>query len=240
VGTIAGGIWEFAVQPHPPHGRITGAFFATVGGQGHALVREAIGVFGYLDTRLPSLAYAVWEVMALLVVILAVLVAPRRERVVIFGSLVAIVAVTFALGYVYLQTGFTLQGRFVLPIAVAAPLYSAEVIARYRHRLGAVSVNRLPGWIVIMAALVQGVAWYTNARRYAVGTSGPILFVGRSKWSPAPGWGFWSLVALVASGCLFLAGAILVTSKKSASVEIEPASNTTSRNHGVRVVAAHS
>jgi hypothetical protein len=240
VGTIAGGIWELAVQPHPPHGRVTGAFLAAIGGQGLAMFREAIGVFGYLDTRLPSLGYVTWELLILVVVVLAVLVAPKRERIVIFGSLAAIVGVTFALGYVYLQTGFTLQSRFVLPVAVAVPMYCVEVIARCRHRLGPISLSRLPGCMVILVALVQGVAWYTNARRYAVGTSGPILFVGRSKWSPAPGWGFWSSIALLASGCLFLAGAILMTSRDSLPVEIESGRNAASRSRGVRVVAAHS
>jgi hypothetical protein len=50
----------------------------------------------------------------------------------------------------------------------------------------------------MLAALVQGVAWYANARYAAVGVDGPWNFIGEAQWSPPWGWEPW--LGLVAAG----------------------------------------
>jgi hypothetical protein len=35
---------------------------------------------------------------------------------------------------------------------------------------------------------MQVVAWYVNAKRYAVGGSGPEWFLSRAAWAPSAGW----------------------------------------------------
>jgi hypothetical protein len=54
----------------------------------------------------------------------------------------------------------------------------------------------------IAAALMQVVGWYYNARRYAVGTTGPFVFFGSSEWKPALGWGAWLCVVLLGAGLI--------------------------------------
>jgi hypothetical protein len=48
-----------------------------------------------------------------------------------------------------------------------------------------------------LVATLHFVALWFNARRYAVGTDGPVFFLGRSHWAPLGGWVPWLLVAAV-------------------------------------------
>jgi hypothetical protein len=43
---------------------------------------------------------------------------------------------------------------------------------------------------------------YVNAKRYAVGGSGPEWFLGRAAWSPPAGWWTWLAAVLLAGACL--------------------------------------
>jgi hypothetical protein len=54
--------------------------------------------------------------------------------------------------------------------------------------------------------IVNAVALYSNAQRYAVGEGGSIFFLFHAKWSPPGGWLVTTLVALVGLGCLSVAG----------------------------------
>ncbi len=41
--------------------------------------------------------------------------------------------------------------------------------------------RRWLAWLGVAAAVVHMVAWYANARRYAVGIYGPVWFPGQSR-----------------------------------------------------------
>jgi hypothetical protein len=69
--------------------------------------------------------------------------------------------------------------------------------------------------VAIVVAAGQFAAWYWNAERSAVGTDGPLVFLGRAGWTPPLGWGPW-LVAVVA-GSLALAGAFMRSSSAARS-----------------------
>jgi hypothetical protein len=196
---LAGGVgWELAVQPHG--GVHAGELVRLVGPslrQLPELVRQQIGVFGSLDAAMPPVAYRCWSLLVLALVLLALWVGTRRQRAVLVVLPVAIVAVTVAVAALNRsQTGFGMQGRYVLAFAVALPLVAGETLFRNRPAHGAFAGEPLLALVLVSAAAVQALGWYVNARRSAVGTEAPWLFIGRSEWSPPLGW--YPLVAVVA------------------------------------------
>ena len=206
VGTavVASVAWEVTVQPH---GRTT---FAEVWRlvvpalrELPELLRQQIGVFGSLDTALPPVLYWAWSAMVLLVLLLAVAVGSVRERVVLVALPPAIVVVTVAVSVLNrTQTGFGMQGRYVLPLVVAVPVLAGATL--FRHRRGVGSPLERLHWLLVGAAGVHALSWYVNARRSAVGVGTPWLFIPRSEWTPALGWYPLLALVIVAAGLMAL------------------------------------
>ncbi|HSH61929.1 MAG TPA: DUF2142 domain-containing protein [Acidimicrobiales bacterium] len=181
--------WELAVAPH---GRLgVSALRAALGPSLRDLRRvlgELVGVFGWLDSPAPSFVYVLWWAALAALVSVALLVAGRRERLVL--ALLAAGAAVLTLGIAVLnlaQTGFGMQGRYVLPMAVGVPLFAGEVLVRNPGRWS-VPVDRWLGPFFVLAGGLHAMAWYANARRSALGTDGSWLFMGSSEWSPSTGW----------------------------------------------------
>ena len=122
------------------------------------------------------------------------------------GASVLIPVALFAA--VFRPTGYGVQGRYVLPFAIAVPLLAGEIVFRHRDRLEPLNTRRLLGWLAAIAAVVQAIAWFSNARRYAIGVDGSWWFLGRAEWSPPLGWWPWAVLACIGSILLFLAGAL--------------------------------
>ena len=209
VGCAATLLWDLAFMPGPPRPPQPGRLLDAVASFPE-LLRQSIGVFGWLDTAMPALAYTAWRVMLLALLGLALLVGTRRERLVLLGATSAVLAATIglALAAVY-PTGFGTQARYTLPLAVVLPLLSGEIVARRRHRLAGLLPRKLPLVFAVTAAAVHFVGWYANGRRHGVGTDGPLFFIGRGEWSPPIGWAAWALVAA--------AGAALIATSAVAS-----------------------
>ena len=169
---------------------------------------ELIGKFGYLEYRLPAIAYVAWFAAGFALIAVALVAAHRRERMALAAVLGAALVIPMLLWiYAIRQTGFGLQGRHVLPALVAVPLVAGELIRAHTAELG----QRVRRWLLtaipLTAATVHLLAFYWAARRAAVGTDGPLLFLGESGWSPPLGWVVWLLVA--AAGSAALAAAFL-------------------------------
>jgi hypothetical protein len=105
----------------------------------------------------------------------------------------------------YRHTGFDLQGRQMLPLLVALPILCGSLVPKDAAR-------RLLPVALAITAPIQFIAWYVNARRSAVGTDGPLFFLGDAHWSPAGGWLPW--LALAALGSLALIGPALRTARQ--------------------------
>jgi hypothetical protein len=173
-------------------------------------LREQVGVFQYLDAKMPEWAYIAWGAL------LAGLVVwqwPRlsstwRWRAGVMA--LCILAVPLGLyATVVRNSEFWLQGRYVLPMTCALPL----LFGAGRPREG---VAWTAGWRRVCVALAGGasvlqlVAWYANARRSAVGTRGPWLFFSSAEWHPPLGWEIWTVIAIACAMalplCVWLAG----------------------------------
>jgi hypothetical protein len=158
---------------------------------------EQIGVFDYLEFGMPSLSYTLWTALAVAVSTIAILVGNRRQRwflTMLCGAVLALPVLMVAA--TMRHTGFGLQGRYVLPFSIIVPLSAGEVLVRRYERLQALDAERLFLPFTAVAAVVQLVAWWTNAQRFAVGVGGPIWFVKAAEWRPPFGWWPWLLLAL--------------------------------------------
>lgn len=200
--------WEAAHGAEPPIGfrNLRGVLGDAVDEMWRAS-SELIGKFGYLEFVLPWPLYVAWFGMGFALIALALGAGTRRERLVLAGATAAALAIPMLLWIAAIRhTGVGLQGRYVLPVLVAVPLLGGEVLHRRRDRLPSGVARAVP----LAAALVAGaghlVAWYWNARRSAVGTDGPLLFLGDAEWSPPIGWGPWLALALVGAAAVAYAG----------------------------------
>jgi hypothetical protein len=165
---------------------------------------EEIGVFGWLQVRLPALAYTAWWWMLLSLVTIAFLVGRAAERLAIALAIGAAVAAPVALWVaVYHWTTFGVQGRYVLPAAVMVPMLAAEMAFRNQSRVATLNSRNLVTWYAVPAATLQLLAWYLTQRRFAENPHGPLLFLFHSVWAPAAGW--WPWVACAVAGCVAVA-----------------------------------
>lgn len=168
-------------------------------------LREGVGADGYLHLLAPWPLAILWLGAVAGLVALAAACGPTwRARVhplAVTAAALAAAPVLFAVVTRY--TGFGVQGRHVLPLLAAVPLVAATTLARG----GSVRAGTAATWFATAAPVLVGVVQLALAlvlaHRYAVGTDGPWLFVGRG-WSPPGGW--------LPTLALVLAGAALVAS----------------------------
>ncbi len=173
------------------------------------VLREQIGVFNYLEFGLPMLAYVLWVALALALGIAALLVGTKQQRLLLLASLGAALALPVLLFAATMRhTGFGLQGRYVLGLSIVVPLMAGEILVRRHERVRALGVDRLVVLLVVAAGLVQLIAWWTNARRFAVGLDGPWWFVGSAEWIPP--WGWWPWLILASGGAGLPSAAAIV------------------------------
>lgn len=197
-------VWEAAYGPSvttslsPP-----GDALREVSRQAGGAMQSAIGWFGALDVKPPAVAYAVWAVLVLGLILLALGPATRRERLALAAATLAAVAVpALLIAAVLRHTGFPLQGRHVLPLCVVVPLIAGEVIRSHATGLARLERAVIPV-LFAAAAAVQALCFYAASRFAAVGGDGPWWFVGGDGWSPPLGWAIWLVVA--AGGVVLLA-----------------------------------
>jgi hypothetical protein len=173
------------------------------------LLKEQVGAFDYLEVVMPWWAYALWLALAVALVVTALRVSTRQQRLLLLASIAAVLAVPVLLVAATMRhTGFGAQGRYVLAFSIVVPLLAGEVLVRRNERLRALDAHRLFLPFAAIAGFVQFVAWWTNARRFAVGVGGPRWFLSSPEWSPPWGWTLWLTLA-AAGGCLLIATALV-------------------------------
>jgi hypothetical protein len=201
-------IWEGLYGPEPPLD-VTPVGLALKSGwfELPGVLKQEIGVFDYLEVSMSPLAYIAWYGLIAALLALALLVATRRERLVLFGASFAALALPVMLvGAVMRHTGYGLQGRYVLAFSVVIPLLAGEIVFRRRDVFVGLDARWIAVPFAVIAAVVQFDGLYTNARRFAVGIAGPQWFVGAPvAWTPPGGWWLWLMVMLCGAMLLALA-----------------------------------
>ena len=173
------------------------------------VLREQIGVFSYLEFVLPRLAYVLWGSLTVALCVTAMLLGSRRQRLVLLLTASAALALPVLLVAASMRhTGFGLQGRYVLAFSLIVPLLAGEIVASQFQRLRAINAGHLFFPFAVGVALVQFVAWWKNAERFAVGVGGPLCFFGSADWNPPGGWWPWFAVAAGGASLLVLAAPI--------------------------------
>ncbi len=157
-------------------------------GKSGEMLREMVGVFGWLDTRAPSITFFVWVLALGGIATLALALASTRFVLALLAATAVIVVVPVLVEAAGAhEAGFIWQGRYSLPLGVGVPIIagigvgSSEAARRLGRRLGIV--------LVVSLAVAQALAFAAAIHRYAVGVDGPLWFFSDAKWAPpVPSW----------------------------------------------------
>jgi hypothetical protein len=140
---------------------------------------EAIGVLGWLDTRMPDFVYLLWGSIFIGLFLLAASVAQIRLRLSMLVAFCVFVVLPVKVGSVQFPY---FQGRYALPLLIGAPLLatfslkdSADSILGNFRSIRTVS-------IFIWALGIVG--FFQAIRRYTVGLSSPWTDLAHPKWNP--------------------------------------------------------
>ena len=166
---------------------------------------ELIGKFGYLEYRLPWVVYVAWFAAGFALVALALSRSRGRERTAFAVAVAAAILLPMLIWiYAIRQTGYGLQGRHVLPLLVGVPLLAGELVRAHAGGIAERTRGLLLTAIPPVVGAVHVVAFYWAARRAAVGTDGPLLFLGDAGWTPPLGWVPWLVAAAAGAAALTL------------------------------------
>ena len=190
--------------PNEARTHIMRSIFGSTG----VVIKEMIGLFGYLDTPSPVLTYLVWIALGGSLVTMILLIGKRR--LMLSGGIALIISAT--LPYAMLNVaarskGVLAQGRYFLPLVVSLPIIAAA--ASTQVGLPRRAAIRWSLATVALTSLGQVAAAYWGLRRYLVGSQGPLSPTAAvpGVWHPPlPAWtldaGFllgWAVIAVLAS-----------------------------------------
>jgi hypothetical protein len=220
LGLAATGAWELLYQAHPAfHLSYAESGFSHLQADAPYWAHQWVGVFGWSNVYLPSWADGVWLAAVAALVLAALAVASWAQRLLVAAVLITSAVLVVALDVlVFQQTQFPVFGRYTLAVVVAVPLVAAEVLVRREARVPLRVRRAAPLGFVLLVAPVHLVGLWASARRAAVGTAGPVNFIGRSEWVPPGGWSPWGLLGLAAAAALVLAGVLALTERSQQRV----------------------
>jgi hypothetical protein len=210
VAAAASLVWEFSRQPRPePSGSsLVDALGPSISNL-PTVARHAVGVFGSLDAPMPEVGYLAWAILVVALLAVALAAGSHDERIGLVALVAGLVVVTVGMSMVYREIG-PLQGRYVLPLLVLAPLWAGELVARHGAELSRRARAGLVQGLMGTAALVQMFAWWANGRRFAGGEGGPWDFPWHDGWSPTGGWTPWLVAALAGLAAYLVATVVAV------------------------------
>jgi hypothetical protein len=157
------------------------AILRTSFGKTFDILRQMVGVFGWLDTPAPGLTFVFWLLAVGALIGLAGAFASRRWALATF----AIIGVTALLPPLLeasqaRDVGFGWQGRYTVPLAAGIP-----VLAAFSLTAGDAQVRRRIGLaLTVTLSIASWFAYAQALRRYAVGADGRLLFVTGDAWGP--------------------------------------------------------
>lgn len=170
-------------------------------------LRDAIGLGGWLNTRMDPLIEMVWAVTWVLLCCSLAGSASFVVRRVFMGQIVVVLVVSMLLIGSLRAGGFGIQGRFLLPFVAIAAIMLATSSSGTRTRSQELSGAGRAG-VALFVAVGHMSALLVSAHRHARGLNGRPIDFSQAVWSPPGGWFPAGILALLAGGCL-CAGAIV-------------------------------
>lgn len=210
-----------AVGEYPGVGSTFGEGFVTMLSSTIDYLRQAIGVFGWLDSLAPTWVLVMYYVLLATITAYA-LIFTRPSR--LWAALwVALAAFLFMPPLIQASTvtvsGYVWQGRYALPLVVMLVIMAAVAASVRFSELPRSEARRLVVVVLAVTAVGQLASVLTNLKRYVVGTSAEWdAFFSAAHWSP-PFFAssVWVLIcALVTS--LYLAVGLAITRRPARSV----------------------
>lgn len=169
------------------------------------IISDQIGMFGWLDTPLPTVAILSWVSVGAVAVIAWVL---GRNRFVPRWSMGVFLGLAYTVALLDEFIGaWGWQGRYLLPVTAAAWVFAVPGLANGFERLG--ELKRVVPWILglMMAVNAFSVVWFLFRNVYGVkGTFGrrlpsAPLPIGGAKWIPPLGQGVVLALVVLALAC---------------------------------------
>lgn len=163
------------------------------------LLRQMVGVFGWLDAVLPDPAWWAWGAAVGVVILAGFVVADRQLKV---GMLVAVLLGVIAPPMTQITNaeryGYIWSGRYQLPFAMGVVILAGLAISRYvsaqQERSAAGTVSAPPsvraaqvGSVVIgaLVATTLAVSYVVIVQRFATGVvSGRFDYLDHAQWHP--------------------------------------------------------
>ena len=176
---------------------------------------QMVGLIGWNDVHIPAATTFLWYGTFIALLLAALVLGGRRERLILLAMAVLVVAFPVAFeGLTGGSYGVGWQGRYTLPLAVGVPLLAAEVLGRRLRAVDTAASGRaealrgVPRMLSVTVGGTLGVAYLCEVwwawRRYAEGLGDTSTFVpGHPRWSPIIGWPTMLGLALVGSVGLF-------------------------------------
>ncbi len=149
--------------------------------------RQAVGIFGWLDTPSPLLVFLLAAVAFLVLILVALATARPRQSLVLLALMVVCFLVPAAIVVPHAVRTLTIdwQARDGLPLYVGIPLLAGSIAGR-RRPFRPAAVRGMTVAFVSVIVVDQAVDYFWALRRYTVGTYGgldPFRQV-RGGWTP--------------------------------------------------------
>jgi hypothetical protein len=166
-----------------------------------------VALFGWLDTRGPTIAYALWGFLALAVVFAALVAARGRLLWAALAAVAAFLVLPAAVQAASIgSSGYIWQGRYSL--AIYAVVIITAAVAATANGPSEPAFSTLRGHLVIglSVAAVSAFTVLWTIRRYALGGGGWWGdLIAQPRWLPPLGWWPWPLLAFLAVSAVVVA-----------------------------------
>lgn len=165
-------------------------------------LRDAVGLGGWLNTRMDPLLEITWVLMWLLVLAVLLRGASSRVRIVLLGHGIVLFTISVLLIGSQRAGGFGTQGRYLLPFVAVSVIVLATA-----PQPASIRIRAMPRRELLLFASFIAVghcsAFLMAAHRHARGLSRPINF-SAAVWAPFGGWVTAGVFVAVGTVCLLI------------------------------------
>jgi hypothetical protein len=186
-------------------------------------LRAAVAAFEGGGVLPPRWLPAAWALLTLAMCVGAFLRTGGRRRIVLVGTTLAALAYPVLFyAWLYRDSGFGLQGRYVLPVLVLVPMLAGALL----DQSASARFHIVRNWTVALGisavAVLQFVAWCLCASNSA-GTGWSLSFLSHPLWAPPAGWKVWAAIAALGAVALIAYGATYLALDAPLLARLEPA-----------------